>query len=173
MAGQMSEAEEKILTVSKEELFELCHRFSEGKTSEEDGFFCDNLEELIPKRSDITLVDLCLIYKMMVEEAPSDFCIVLERWSEDVIPERFAELSISEQLDFLEKLADQSRSAFVICELLQYHLQLPEGSATACIIENIMEIVHGNGLGSGSSGLNEEKFLKSLVKLIRLELGVK
>lgn len=174
MTGQMSVAEEKILTVPKEELLELCRRFSEGEMTEEEyneeNFYSDAFETRIPERADIGLEDLVSIYTMMTG---TGLDLDFESWSDRVIPERFRALTLSERLDFLEKLADSEQS-FSFCladNLLEYHLGLPEGSATLCIIESIMDIIADTPY-SGWLEVGDDGILKSLVKLIRLEMGI-
>jgi len=173
MATQMSVAEEKILTVPKEELFELCRRFCEDEMTEEEyneeNFCQDTFETRIPERADISLENLISIFTMMTE---IELSLCFKSWSDRVIPERFGALTLPERLDFLEKLAnsEQSFSFYLVNDLLESHLGLPEGSATSYIIENMMNTAHAHG--SEWSGVGDDCVLKSLVKLIRLEMQI-
>lgn len=171
MTGQMSVAEEKILTVPKEELFELCRRFAEGEMTEaeynEEEFCQDTFETRIPERADIGLEDLVSVYTMMTE---TKLGLCFEGWSDRVIPERFRALTLSERLDFLEKLADRSFNDYLVRCLLRKSLGLPEGSATLCIIEYADDVVAA--LNSTWSLLDMPGNFRGIIKLIRLEMQI-
>lgn len=167
----MSKAEEKILTVSKEELLELCRRFSQFEMTEEEyneqEFCVDAFETTLPGRADINLEDLCSIYKMMVEDGSDKTTIFFESWSDRIIPERFSALTLPARLDFLEKQIGQPISTYLFGKLFEYHLGLPEESAVFCVVQNLL------GYDGDCEKIGNNRVLESLVKLIRLELGIK
>lgn len=161
--------EKELLGMSKEDFVELCRRVSDQELTEEDqerGYFCTEVEMAIRVREDLDVKDLIGI----CNTAFNGGTMWLDEWvNEDgFLLKKFRRLSLTDRLIVLEGLDGEhfvSAGNYLLKYLFWRGFDLDVASAIHQVIA-VMFSANDDDL------FETPDITKSLVKLIRLELGI-